>query len=101
VVGLDSGRLRPSVRAELLAGGLAASAAASLGSWLAVGLLLARLPLLRVPPDAVPPDLGPAAWLLAAGGLTALLLAVVLLGQGRRLAEPATRPALLREEGLS
>lgn len=101
VVGLDRGRLRPSVRAELLAGGVAAAAGALLGSWLAVDLLLDRLPLLRVPADAVPPDLGPAALLLLAGGAAALLVAVVLLGHGRRLAEPATRPALLREEGLS
>lgn len=101
VAGLDRASVRPAARVELLVRGVAALAGAVLGSWLAVGLLLDRLPLLRVPSDAVPPAFEPAAPLLLAGGVVALLLVVAVLGRGRSVSEPASRPALLREEGVA
>jgi hypothetical protein len=100
VVGLSLGQLRPSVRVELLACGLAALAAVGLGSWVAGALLLRELPLLTVPGDALAPDVGVRPVVLVAGALVALLLVVAVAGRGRVVRETASRPALLREEGV-
>jgi hypothetical protein len=99
VVGYPTDRLRPSVVVELLACGVAALLAVTLGSWLAVALLLDRMPLLTVPSDAVAPDYAAPAWLLLSGGVVALLLVAALMGRGRAVPERSSRPALLREEG--
>ncbi|HEY6932226.1 MAG TPA: FtsX-like permease family protein [Marmoricola sp.] len=100
VVGYPTDRLRPSVVVELLACGVAALLAVGLGSWLAVALLLDRMRLLTVPADAVAPDDAAPAWLLASGGVVALLLVAALMGRGRAVPERSSRPALLREEGV-
>ncbi len=100
VTGLPLERLRSSVRVELLACGAAAAVGVGLGSWLAVGLLLARLRLLTVPADAVAPDGGARPLLLVAGSLVALGIVVLVVGLGRVVRERASRPALLREEGV-
>lgn len=101
VVGYPVDRLRPSVRVELLACGLAALVAVAVGGWLTVTLVLDRLPLLEVPRTAVPPDFTAPAWLLLAGGGAAFLLVAGLVARGRAVHERGSRPALLREEGLA
>jgi len=100
VVGLPLARLRHSVRVELLVCGLAGLVAVGLGSWLAGVLLLDRLPLLDVPADALAPDTRARPVVLVAGALVALVLVVVVAGRGRAVREGASRPVLLREEGV-
>lgn len=100
VVGLPLARLKPSVRVELLVCGAAVMIAVGLGSWLAVALLLGRLPLLAVPANALHPDDGVRAGLLTAGALVSFALVAAVAGRGRVVRERASRPALLREEGV-
>jgi hypothetical protein len=100
VVGLPLRQLRPSVRVELLVCGLAVLVAVGLGSWLAGALLLGELPLLTVPAGALAPDSGARPVVLVAGALVAPVLVVLVAGRGRVVGERASRPALLREEGV-